>query len=210
MVTTENAYDSALADRLRLCGDFVKYLRPVVRRIKQNANYTGTIGEVLGIVAPSTPVDPAGIKPVITLTAHIGFVRVRIQRKGAQSVKLFCRRNGQSEWTSLGRVLRASFDDTSALTQPGVPEIKEYMRRRSSATSRWVSPATSKSWSSPATSRPNWPRLVRQPSLTADRAGGRVRAFCFQMLFLVAADVRSLTIPARNDEIRASSRRRLR
>ena len=127
VVTTENAYDSALADRLRLCGDFVQYLRPVVRRIKQNANYTGTIGEVLGIVAPSTPVDPAGIKPVITLTAHIGFVRVRIQRKGAQSVKLFCRRNGQSEWTSLGRVLRASFDDTSALTQPGVPEIKEYM-----------------------------------------------------------------------------------
>ena len=40
---------------------------------------------------------------------------------------MLCRRNGQSEWTSLGRVVRASYDDTSALTQPGVPEIKEYM-----------------------------------------------------------------------------------
>ncbi len=126
-VSAKNAYDSALADRLRLIGDFVTYLRPVVRRIKQNTSYTATIGEALGIVAPSTPVDPASIKPVITVTAYMGFVRVRIQRKGAQSVQLFCRRNGQTGWNSLGRVVRASYDDTSALTQPGVPEIKEYM-----------------------------------------------------------------------------------
>jgi hypothetical protein len=126
-VSAENAYGSAIADQKRLIGDFVTYLRPLVRRIKENTGYTDTIGEALGIVAASTAVDEASIKPVITLTAHIGFVRVRIQRKGAKSVQLFCRRSGQSEWTSLGRVVRASHDDTSALSQPGVPEIKEYM-----------------------------------------------------------------------------------
>jgi hypothetical protein len=125
-VTAELAYDSALADRARVTGDFIKFLRPVVRRIKESAGYTETIGEALGIIAASTPVDPDAIKPVITLTAHIGFVRVRIQRKGAESVQLFCRRSGQAEWTSLQRVTRSVYDDASALAQPGTPEIKEY------------------------------------------------------------------------------------
>ena len=98
-----------------------------MRRIKTNASYTKTIGEALGIVAPSTPVDAASIKPILTVKARMGCVRVRIQRKGAQSVQLFCRRTGQTEWTALQRLTRSTYDDATPLTQAGVPEIKEYM-----------------------------------------------------------------------------------
>ena len=84
-VSAENAHGGAIAAQKRLIGDFVTYLRPLVRRIKKNTGYTETIGEALGMVAASTSVDEASIKPVITLTAHIGFVRIRIQRKGAKS-----------------------------------------------------------------------------------------------------------------------------
>ena len=125
--TKKNEYESAVANRNELRAQFLLPLRPIVRRAKTNANYTDTIGEILGIIGADTPIDPATIQPEISVNAHMSEVSIRINRKGAQSVDLFVRIMGQANWTRLTRVTRASYVDTRPLAQPGVPEIREYM-----------------------------------------------------------------------------------
>ena len=120
-------YESALVNRTELRDDFLAVLRPIVRSVKTNVNYTETIGEALGVVAHNPPVDPTTIRPVIKLTTHINCVRVRIQRKGAESVNVYARVLGQLEWTFLARANRAVFDDLRPLANPGVAEVREYM-----------------------------------------------------------------------------------
>jgi hypothetical protein len=126
-VTAENAADSLRADRKRLIKEFGQRLRPIVRRAKAHPSYTETIGEALGVISDSPSVDPGTIKPTITAAVNMGHVSLRIRRPGAESVVLFCRCLGQTEWRSLGRVTRASYIDPRPLAQPGVPEVREYM-----------------------------------------------------------------------------------
>lgn len=125
-VTKKNEYDSALADRETLVNTIMGFCRPLVRRIKTNAHYTPAIGEALDIDPESTPVDPTTVKPRLTATVHSGYVRLRIQRNGAQSVNLYSRLAGQAAWTFLCRVQRANCQDATPLAAPGVPEVREY------------------------------------------------------------------------------------
>ena len=125
-VTQRNQYESSLANRSALVRRFIGVLRPMVRRAKANANYTPSVGEHLGIVSDDPPIDPNAIKPSLTLTVHVGFVRVRVKRNGAESVSVYCRKSGQAEWTFLARATRAVYDDRVPLGNPGVPEIREY------------------------------------------------------------------------------------
>lgn len=125
-VAKENAYDSALADRLSLVNVAIDYVRPIIRRIKTSPNYTTTIGETLDIIAESITIDPATVKPSLTLKVQPGGVRARIKRNGAESVNLYMRRAGQPNWTLICRVERASCEDTTPLLNAAVPELREY------------------------------------------------------------------------------------
>lgn len=127
VVAKANEYESAVANRKTTLGGFTAAFRPIVRRMKSSAAYTPMIGETLGIVPENTPIDPALIKPRVTATVNMGFVRLRVQRGGADNVAVFCRRVGETEWRLLGRATRSVFDDTVPLHTPGVPEIREYM-----------------------------------------------------------------------------------
>ena len=120
-------YDAAVANRTDLREDFLTVARPIIRAAKLSPGYTEMIGQELGIAAHNTPVDPSAIKPVLRLSVQGTCVRVRIQRKGAKSVNVYVRLLGQTEWTFLSRAVRATFDDTRPLAQPGVAEIREYM-----------------------------------------------------------------------------------
>ena len=126
VTTKENAYESSLADRQSQTDSLMAFLRPIIRRIKQNPNYTPTIGETLDIVSESIPVDPATVKPSLTLMVQPGGVRVRIKRDGADSVNLYMRRAGQTTWTFICRVELATCEDTTPLLNPAVPELREY------------------------------------------------------------------------------------
>ncbi len=127
LVSKNNAYESALAERDTVLKNFTTTLRPLVRRMKSATAYTPTIGETLGIVGENTPVDPTQIKPSLTATVNIGFVRLRVRRDGAENVAVYCRRVAETDWTLLGRATRAVYDDYLPLHTPGVPEIREYM-----------------------------------------------------------------------------------
>ena len=123
----ENAYDSAIADRESLVDNVMVFLRPLVRRTKTNVFYTPTIGETLDIIPESTPIDPATVKPSLTVMVQPGGVRVRIKRNGAESVNLYMRRTGQLNWTLICRVERASCEDKTPLANAALPEVREYI-----------------------------------------------------------------------------------
>ncbi len=162
-VTRKNSYDSSLADRDLAVRNFTVVLRPIVRRIKANANYNEMIGENLGIVADNPPIDPNQIKPTLTLTVNMGFVRVRILRNGAESVNLFSRRSGQAEWTFLARVTRATYLDETPLANAGVPEIREYMAQGFLGDSQVGSRVIPRWWCSPGTWRRRFEFIPASP-----------------------------------------------
>jgi hypothetical protein len=120
-------YDAAVANRTELRDDFLEVARPVIRAAKHSPGYSETIGRELGIAAQDTPVDPAAIKPVVRLAVQGTCVRVRIQRKGAESANVYVRLLGQTQWTFLSASNRATYDDKRPLAQAGVAEIREYM-----------------------------------------------------------------------------------
>ena len=125
-VTKENAYDSARADRQTLTNTLMDFLRPIVRRIKTSATYTPTIGETLDIIGESVVIDPATVKPSLTVMVQPGGVRARIKRNGAESVNLYMRRTGQPNWNLVCRVERSTCEDTTPLANPALPEVREY------------------------------------------------------------------------------------
>ena len=127
LATKKTDYDAAVANRTDLREDFLTVARPIIRAAKLSPGYTETIGQELGIAVHNTPVNPATIKPVIRLSVQGTCVRVRIQRKGAESANVYVRLLGQTQWTLLERSNRATYDDMRPLAQPGVAEIREYM-----------------------------------------------------------------------------------
>lgn len=125
VTTKENAYESSLADRLAQVDGVIAFLRPIVRRMKDSPQYTPTSGETLGIVSESIVIDPATVKPSLTITVQPAGVAVRARRNGASSVNLYMRRGGGG-WTLLCRMNTATCVDTTPLANPAVPEVREY------------------------------------------------------------------------------------
>lgn len=125
-VARENLYNSALADRQTLTNTLMDFLRPIVRRIKTSATYTTTIGEALDIIGESVVIDPATVKPSLTVLVQPLGVRARIKRNGAESVNLYMRRTGQPNWNLVCRVERSTCEDTTPLLNDALPEVREY------------------------------------------------------------------------------------
>lgn len=125
-VNQSNLHESAIADRDSLTGNTMDYIKPIIARMKTNAFFTPTIGETLDILGENIEINPADVKPSLTVKVQPGAVRVRVRRDGADCVNLYLRRAGQSNWTLICRMNRGVCDDTTPLLNPGTPEIREY------------------------------------------------------------------------------------
>ena len=102
-------------------------LRADVRFIKASPGYTDAIGLDLGIAhVPATAVVPGTLKAVAKATVRQGVVRISWKKAGFDSVNIYMRRQGESDWHLLGRNTHSPYDDTMALAKPGVVEIREY------------------------------------------------------------------------------------
>lgn len=56
-------------------------------------------------------------------------MRIDWKKKGAQGVKVYGRKQGEPAWTQLGLDYFPPYFDTRPLTQPNVPEVREYKAR---------------------------------------------------------------------------------
>jgi hypothetical protein len=102
-------------------------LRADVRYIKASPAYTEAIGLDLGIArAPAVSVVPSTLKVVAKAEVRQGLVRIRWKKGAFDSVNIFMRRQGETDWHLLGRNTHSPYDDTTALAKPGILEIREY------------------------------------------------------------------------------------
>lgn len=125
-VNQGNLHESSIADRDTLVDNTMDFIKPIIAQMKTNPGFTPTIGETLDIIGETVEINPANVKPSLTLKVQPGFVRVRVRRNGADCVNLYMRRAGQANWTLVCRMNRATCDDTTPLANPGTPEIREY------------------------------------------------------------------------------------
>jgi hypothetical protein len=102
-------------------------LRADARRIKAAVGYTAAIGKDLGIVRTSAmPAAPTAVKARAVAELHPGFVRIKWRKTGCDSVNVYMRRRGETDWRFLGRDTSSPYDDATPLEKPGVIEPREY------------------------------------------------------------------------------------
>lgn len=112
-----------------------KRTRALIARLKSHPAYTSTLGEQLGIVAPT---EGAGtIKPLTTasrnsqprmtgLLSADGKVGIRFVKNGYSGIIIYGRRGDEKELTILAKQLRSPFMDERANLVAGEPETREY------------------------------------------------------------------------------------
>jgi hypothetical protein len=101
-----------------------------VQRVKNSAGYSQSIGEALGIVAPSVPFDPATYVPVLTglrsPSARTVTGKFRKAYGNVDGIILFARKEGGSAaWTELGRFNAVPFTALVPITATN-PEVWEF------------------------------------------------------------------------------------
>ena len=111
----------------------VPRLRALVQRIKTHPNYSASVGQDLGIVAPPSGARTSerdSAKPTAKGTALPGgVVEIRWQKRGFTGVIVEGQRGDETVWTRLGIDLYSPFRDDRALVQTGTPEIRRYRLR---------------------------------------------------------------------------------
>lgn len=124
---TPNASAPAAPAGLPPAPGVLSRFRAYVRRIKAAPNYTTSIGENLRVVAPSSPVDDATVKPDLTAEPLANFkAKVRLPKRGFPGLIVQARREGEPDWTELGVKTSAVFIDERPTAQPNKPEVVSY------------------------------------------------------------------------------------
>lgn len=120
-------YQAQVAATRDLKASELNALRGDARRIKSAVAYTAAIGKDLGIVRTSAmAAAPTAVKARAVAELHPGFVRIKWRKAGCDSVNVYMRRRGETEWRFLGRDTSSPYDDATPLAQPGVIEPREY------------------------------------------------------------------------------------
>lgn len=128
-----NAALSAVAASLEMAKDGKAVtdtaLQEEINDWKMASGWTDAIAAKLRTVSTKTPFDPNTYKPEFTVKIMGGEIRIDWKKKGADGVKVYCRRKGQTSWTFLAFDTSSPYIDGNPLFQAGVPEVREYMLR---------------------------------------------------------------------------------
>lgn len=87
----------------------------LVQRIKASANYTESIGNDLGIIAPTNTVDVNTLQPDLTLKLDAGRPHIKCAKGVADAIDLYVDRNDGIGFKSIGRLLKTEYIDSSTL-----------------------------------------------------------------------------------------------
>ncbi|MBL9130232.1 MAG: hypothetical protein JNG86_03480 [Verrucomicrobiaceae bacterium] len=103
-------------------------IRQMVRNWKTLPGYPASGSEgVLGLRASEPVFDPAAYKTVLKVSVVGGQIKVEFVKGGVDAVAIYARLRGTLGWTKLGEDTSSPYYDTRPLTNPAVPEVREYM-----------------------------------------------------------------------------------
>lgn len=98
--------------------------------LKSRPTFPTGLGDSLSIFSQATQRADADIKPRLTATSHRGGVTLDGSKDYAETVNLYMRRAGETEWKLIAiKRKRLPFEDQLPPLKPGVPEIREYLAR---------------------------------------------------------------------------------
>ena len=112
-------------------GDIFGRFRKLVQTIKNNPNYTETIGDNLGITGAEPPTggmatSRAEMKPTVTQTLQSGHPRLKWKKNKMQGVKIMVDR-GTGTFAMLAIDTKTYYLDTFALPAVGASAVWKYM-----------------------------------------------------------------------------------
>lgn len=103
------------------------HARPMVKDIKNDPTYDEVLGNKLRIVGADDATDLSQIQTTLKLTAtNGGVVKVEFDKPHAEGAHLYCKIDGQADFTLLASVTHSPFIDSRPLAVPGKPEVRSY------------------------------------------------------------------------------------
>ena len=131
VLDAQHALDFAVGQAQQEAAEQTKDLRRRIQNWKTSEGYDEGIGADLEIIADSDNFDPENYRPTLTSAeAFPGYVRIKGKKLGADSINVYARRKGEAEFQLIAsRKSRFPFDDDRPLSNPGVPEVREYQLR---------------------------------------------------------------------------------
>lgn len=87
----------------------------IVKRIKAHASYTPTLGQEFNIVVSSSTVDPATMKPVLTVKVEDGVPRISWKKGKAHGLQIYVDRRDNNGFVPLAMRVSTVFIDTAPL-----------------------------------------------------------------------------------------------
>lgn len=86
-----------------------------VRRIRQHANYTVTIGQDLDIIPPVSTFNPATAKPELTARLSGGYPVLKWKREKADGIYLYVDRRDNNGFVLIDKLVRVEYVDVAPL-----------------------------------------------------------------------------------------------
>ena len=103
-------------------------LRRQFAACRKSVGYNDGIGSALAIAPVGGKAAPASIKPRLKAESHLGFVPITGRKSYAETVNIYMRIAGQTQWKLVVAKRKTfPFDDQTPPAQPGVAERREYM-----------------------------------------------------------------------------------
>jgi hypothetical protein len=129
----KNAWQSSVAAADTGNTADVADLRSTIAAIKTNSGYTDAIGADLGVIGSAGSFDPntykAELKTLVLSAPGQVTVNFGKAKGNVEAVHVYMRRQGTGSRAFLARDSQSPYVDTTPLTEPGKPEIREYRIR---------------------------------------------------------------------------------
>jgi hypothetical protein len=90
-------------------------VQKLVTRIKASVNYTDSLGADLGIIAPSSLIDPNTLQPVLKVRLEAGRPHIKCAKGIADAIDLFVDRKDGNGFVLIGRLCKMDYIDTAVL-----------------------------------------------------------------------------------------------
>lgn len=103
-----------------------RYMRMRRPEIQALPGYTKAIGIDLGLEPSYTFSETDNLTPEIKVTLDGGFPRIKFYKRGTQGLRIYCRINGEGQFSFLNTCTKRSYLDGRPKKDPQEPEIREY------------------------------------------------------------------------------------
>ncbi len=127
IVDAQTVVDAAIGAAKTEFDDKSAELRRSINEIKTATGYDDGIGAALDILTRNGKTDPGSIKPLLSVTATLGHLRLSGKKGGAETLNIYSRKKGETVWTlKIAKRKSLPVDDDTPPVGGATLEEREY------------------------------------------------------------------------------------